>query len=101
MGFQQGQGRGALVRKLVDYHGYKVVPATKIVNQVVALLVKALKEGKDIEIPGLGTLEVREEKYKPRRQIVDGMKSGRSVFTLYKNRKTIRLNPNPKHIKED
>ena len=100
MGFQQGQGKGALVRKLVDYHGYKVVPATKIVDQVIGILVDAIKQGKNIEIPGLGVLEIREHP-KPRRQIVDGMKSGRSVFTLYKKRKTIRLKANPKSMKED
>lgn len=101
MGSQHGQGKGVFIRKLIDYHGYKTAPAIKIVNQVVGIIVKALKSGKNVEIPGLGVLEVGEYPWKTRRQIVEAMKSGRSCFTLYKQRKTIRLKANPPYMKED
>ena len=88
-------GKALLAQYLVDRLGYSQRAAAKLVDQVLGVIKQAIKEGRDVELEGIGTLQIVDRKQRQRRQIVKGMKCGPTILTMYEQRKSVRLQPDP------
>lgn len=85
-------GKTTLCKALILREGYTEKKAVRVVNAVVDIMKKALVQGKNVEIEGLGTLTIW--KRKQFRQIVTvppGGKFKKTLVTMNKHKKTVIL----------
>lgn len=102
------RGLDVLVEKLQDYEGMEKTRARKAVKALFEIMKKAIKEGKDVEIEGLGTLTIvkRKDGRILRRGLFvynkDGTRSstGTSIMNYTKSIYSVKLKLLPKVIKD-
>lgn len=93
-------GKGKLRMDLENLHGYSQARSRKIVNAVIAIIKKAVQDGKTVELEGIGTLYIGpSNSNRERIQLHNGF-GGPSIRTMYKQRKTVRFKPAKSLVKK-
>ena len=87
-------GKALLAQRLTDQFGYSQRRAAKLVDQVVDVLKQAIKNGRDVDVEGLGILTIVKRK-KGHRFISNNVNGGKTVLETYKYN-TVRLKTNVK-----
>jgi len=82
-------GKALLAQRLVDQLGYSQRKAAKLVDQVVEVWKKTIKEGRDVDVEGLGTLTI--VKRKKGHRFINGLAGpAKTIVEAYKFN-TVRL----------
>jgi len=83
-------GKGQFVEALHQREGYTREKANRVVNAFIQVIKNALRDGKDVELEGIGKLRIVELRT-ARRISANLTGPGKTIYVFSNHKKTVRL----------